>query len=146
MPDPSPTTAQIARLLNPRSVAVIGASEDQGKFGGRALHLLVKHRFAGQVYPVNPNRAELLGLKAYPSVTAIAAPVDVALLAIPRPFLRRGIEECAAAGVAAAIVITSQFSETGEAGARDERELVELARAAGMRLLGPNCLGLFSPA
>src|SRR5688500_2857248 len=97
MHDTSPVIAQVARLLNPRSVAVIGASEDQGKFGGRAFRMLLRHNFAGQIYPVNPNRAELFGLKAYPSVTATPALPDVALLAIPRPFLRRGIEECAVA-------------------------------------------------
>lgn len=140
------TRAAVATLLNPRSVAVVGASEDTGKFGGRALHLLLRHHFAGQIYPVNPNRAELRGLPAYPSVSAIPAAPEVAVLAIPRRHMRRAIEECAVSGVQAAIVITAQFAETGEDGARDERELVQIAQAAGMRLLGPNCLGLFSPA
>ncbi|RIK45292.1 MAG: hypothetical protein DCC58_06845 [Chloroflexi bacterium] len=136
----------VGLLLNPGSVAIVGASEDLGKFGGRALHLLLRHGFRGQVYPVNPNRAELFGLPAYPSISAIGNAPDVALLAIPRRFLRDAILECAQAGVRAAIIITSQFAETGEQGARDERELVAIASAAGMRLLGPNCLGLFSPA
>ncbi|MFN8517320.1 MAG: acetate--CoA ligase family protein [Chloroflexia bacterium] len=132
-------------LLNPRSVAVIGASEDQGKFGGRAFHLLLRHRFAGAVYPINPNRQELLGLRAYPSIAATPGPVDVAILAIPKPYLQRAVEECVAAGVRGAIVITAQFSEVGEEGAADERRMVETARAGGMRLIGPNCLGLISP-
>lgn len=133
-------------FLNPRSVAVIGASEDRGKFGGRAYQLLLRHRFGGEIYPINPNRQELLGLRAYPSIAAAPGPADVAILAIPRPHLQRAVEECAAAGVRGAIVITAQFAEVGAEGAAAERAIVAAARAGGLRLLGPNCLGLISPA
>src|SRR5262249_37146471 len=126
--------------------AVIGASEDRGKFGGRIFHLLLHHGFRGEVYPINPRRETLLGLRAYPSVAAAPRPPDVAVLAIPKPMLLSTVEAVAPPGVRAAIVITSQFAEVGEAGAREERAIVEAARAGGMRLLGPNCLGLISPA
>jgi len=138
--------APIAELLAPSSVAVIGASEDQGKFGGRVLQMLLKHRFAGEMYPINPNRATLLGLAAYKSVADTPGVPDVAIMAVPQPHVKARIEECAARGVKGAIVITSRFSDAGPEGAALEREIVEIARGANMRLIGPNCLGVISPA
>ncbi|MGE0798875.1 MAG: acetate--CoA ligase family protein [Lautropia sp.] len=136
----------IEALLNPRSVAIIGASEDRAKFGGRALHHLLGQNFAGQVFPINPNRATLLGLPCYPNIGAVAGAVDVALLAVPRDSAVQHIRDCARAGVKSSILITNQFSDESEEGAAQELELVRIAHDAGMRLLGPNCLGLFSPA
>ena len=140
------TRAQVARLLNPASVAVIGATEDLTKFGGRAFRNLVTHRFTGEIYPINPRREQVLGIPAFPTIAATPRPPDVALLAIPKAATLAAVQECADAGVGTAVVITSQFAETGPSGARDEQVLVEVARGAGMRLVGPNCLGLFSPA
>jgi acyl-CoA synthetase (NDP forming) len=139
-------TNTIAGLLNPASVAVIGASEDQAKYGGRVLHMLVKHRYGGAIYPINPNRSELFGLTAYPSVSATPSAPEMVIMAVPRAQVKPLIAECAARGVRCAIVITAQFSDAGPEGAALEREVVEIAAAAGLRLIGPNCLGLISPA
>jgi acyl-CoA synthetase (NDP forming) len=146
MTDMTPSPANIGALLNPRSVALIGASEDQTKFGGRLFRMLLKHRYAGEVYPINPNRPELFGLKTYPDVAVTPRPADMAVMAIPQPKVRETIAVCAAAGVKGAIIITAKFSDAGPEGAALEAEIVRIARAAGMRLIGPNCLGVISPA
>jgi acyl-CoA synthetase (NDP forming) len=137
---------EVAQLMAPRSVAVIGASEDQGKFGGRLYRMLLKHGYAGTVYPINPNRKELFGLNAYPDIRATPMPAELAVMAVPRPLVTPTVAHCAAMGVRGAIIITSKFSDEGPEGAALEAELVRLARAGGMRLIGPNCLGLISPA
>lgn len=135
----------IARLLNPASVAVIGASEDQGKFGGRAFRNLVRHGYGGAIYPINPARAELFGRKAYPDVSATPQPPDMVVMAIPQPKVLDAIAASAAAGAKGAVIITAKFAESGPEGAAAEAAIVATARAAGMRLIGPNCLGIISP-
>lgn len=142
MPQPAP----VSRLLDPRSVAVIGASEDQGKFGGRAFRMLLRHKFGGAIYPINPNRAELFGLKTYPDIAATPRPADMVVMAIPQPKVKEAVAAAAAAGVKGAVIITAKFADAGPAGAATEREIVDIARAHGMRLIGPNCLGVISPA
>jgi acyl-CoA synthetase (NDP forming) len=133
-------------LLNPKSVAVIGATEDQTKFGGRLYRMLLKHHYAGVVYPINPRRAELFGLKAYPALGDTPAIPDMIVMAVPRPSVIENITEAARLGVKCAIIITSKFSDEGKEGARIEADLVATARRGGMRLIGPNCLGVISPA
>lgn len=139
-------TLPLSTLLAARSVAVIGASEDQGKFGGRVLHMLMRHRFAGAIYPINPNRETLSGLKAYPSVAVTPEAPDMAIMAVPQPQVKARLQECADRGVRCAIIITARFSDAGPEGAALEKEIVQIARKAGMRLIGPNCLGVISPA
>lgn len=141
-----PAAADINSLLAPRRIAVIGASEDQGKFGGRVLQMLLRHHFPGSIYPINPNRSHILGLTAYPSVDETPEAADLAIMAVPQPQVKAHIERCAARGVKGAIIITGSFSDAGPEGAALEREIVAVARAAGMRLMGPNCLGVISPA
>ncbi|HEU4987049.1 MAG TPA: CoA-binding protein, partial [Rhizobiaceae bacterium] len=136
----------VSGLLSPRSVAVIGASEDLTKFGGRIFKLLVQHRYDGAIYPINPKRESLLGIKAYPSIDATPTPPDMAVMAVPRDSVKAAVAACAAAGTKATIVITSKFSDAGDEGAALEREIVETANAGGMRIIGPNCLGIISPA
>ena len=136
----------IARLLNPASVAVIGASEDQGKFGGRAFRNLIRHGYGGAIYPINPARAELFGRKAYADVSATPAPPDMVVMAIPQPKVHEAIAASARAGAKGAVIITAKFAESGPEGAAAEAAIVATARAAGMRLIGPNCLGIISPA
>jgi len=133
-------------LLNPESVAVIGASEDQSKFGGRVFRSLIHHGYAGKIYPINPMRKTLFGLEAYPSVSATPMAPDMVIMAIPQPKVKDEIAACAERGVRTAIIITSKFSDAGIEGLATELELVALASAKGMRLIGPNCLGLISPA
>lgn len=133
-------------LLSPRSVAVIGASEDLTKFGGRIFKLLVQHGYDGAIYPINPKRETLLGIKTYPSIDATPTPPDMAVMAVPRDSVKAAVAACAAAGTKATIVITAKFSDAGDEGAALEREIVEVANAGGMRIIGPNCLGIISPA
>jgi len=139
-------TSDVKALLAPRSVAVIGASEDQSKFGGRVFRMLLKHGYDGAIYPINPNRPELFGLKTYPDISATPQPADMAVMAIPQPKVRSTIAACAASGVKGAIIITAKFSDAGPEGAAEEAEIVRIARGTGMRLIGPNCLGVISPA
>lgn len=146
LPEFGRAPAPVAELMAPRSVAVIGASEDQSKFGGRLYRLLLKHRYAGAVYPINPNRAELFGLKTYPDIRATPQPPDMVVMAVPRARVVEMVGVCAEIGVRCGIIITSKFSDEGPEGAALEAEIVRRARAGGMRLIGPNCLGLISPA
>ncbi|UUZ66176.1 CoA-binding protein (plasmid) [Polaromonas sp. P1-6] len=133
-------------LLNPRSVAVIGASEDQTKFGGRLYKTLLQHHYDGVVYPINPTRDSLFGIKTFASIDATPTPPDMAIMALPQSKVKGEISACAARGVKAAIIITSKFSDAGPEGLALEREVVAAAAEHGMRLIGPNCLGLISPA
>lgn len=135
----------IARIVAPRSVAVIGASEDVGKFGGRVIHYLLKHGFPGRLLPINPNRATIRGLPAFPRVSAAPEPPDVAILAVPAATLEAQVADCAAAGVGACIIITGKLAEAGPEGAAMQDRVLAVARDAGMRLVGPNCLGIFNP-
>ncbi|MCC6007245.1 MAG: acetate--CoA ligase family protein, partial [Rhodobacteraceae bacterium] len=141
-----PDFAPVAEFLRPRSVAVIGASEDLTKFGGRLFRLLVQHGYEGAIYPINPKRDMLLGMKAYPSIDATPTAPDIAVMAVPRDHVRDAVRACAAAGTKAAVIITAKFSDAGAEGAALEAEIVREARAGGMRLIGPNCLGIISPA
>lgn len=135
----------VARIVAPRSVAVVGASDDVGKFGGRVIHYLQKHGFPGLLLPINPNRATIRGLPAYPRVSAAPEAPDVAILAVPAGSLEAQIADCAAAGVGAAIVITGKLAEAGPDGAALQDRVLGIARGAGMRIVGPNCLGIFNP-
>ncbi|TSH95122.1 CoA-binding protein [Verticiella sediminum] len=132
--------------MNPRSVAVIGASEDQTKFGGRLYRMLLHHGYEGTVYPINPGRDTLFGLKTHASLQALPAAPDMVVLALPRDKVKDQIAAAAERGAKGGIIITAKFSDAGPEGAAIEREIVEIARAKGMRLIGPNCLGLISAA
>ena len=134
----------VATILNPRSVAVVGASEDLRKFGSRVLKNTIHGGFAGRIIPVNPRREHIFGLPAVASVDRLANPVDVAVIAVPRTAVRDTITQCAAIGVGCCVIITAGFSEIDAAGADLQEELVQIARRAGMRLIGPNCLGLLN--
>lgn len=140
------SSTPLKTLLNPRSVAVIGASEDQTKFGGRLYKTLLQHKYAGEVYPINPGRDSLFGLKTFPSVSATPKAPDMVIMALPRDKVKGEIAACAARGAKAGIIITSKFSDAGPEGLALEREVVAVAAEHGMRLIGPNCLGLISPA
>lgn len=135
----------IDRILHPRSVAVFGASEDVGKFGGRIINFLVKHGFAGDVYPINPHRAEIVGRKAYPSITAVPQPPDVAILALPGDRIVDTLTEAAKAGVGCCVVITTGFAEGDDTGIERQAQIVELVASTGMRVVGPNCMGFIVP-
>ena len=129
--------------FNPRSVAVIGASQDSSKMGYAVMHNLL--HFPGQLYPVNNKRSEIQGLKAYPNISAIPAPVDMAVVTVPAIHVPAVVEECGAKGVPMVVIITAGFKEMGHQGKALEDRVVEIARRHGTRLIGPNCLGLIVP-
>ncbi len=137
-------TDSISALLAPNSVALVGASDDVTRIGGRPLRYLRESGFAGAVYPVNPKRETVQGLKAYASIGVLPQAPDVAILAVPAAATVQAVQECAERGVKAAIVFSAGFAETDEAGRAMQEEMVRIARGSGMRLLGPNCLGVFN--
>jgi acetate---CoA ligase (ADP-forming) len=133
--------AGLDRFLSPRSVAIIGASPDKHGIRGMLLNLLRKNGFPGAVYPVNPTHEEIDGLRCYPNVAAIGAPVDLAIIAIPAPAVPKALEGCTAAGVANAIIISSGFDEDTQTRSDLQERIVALARRTGMRICGPNAEG-----
>ena len=135
------TNQQIDRLLRPKSVAVVGASDRTGALGATLLNNLVQYEFAGDIYPVNPKRDELLGLKVYHSVEELPEGIDCAVLAIPRPFVLDTVRQLAARKCGAVVIYSAGFSEAGEEGMRDQLELAAIAAEHGMVIEGPNCLG-----
>jgi acyl-CoA synthetase (NDP forming) len=136
-------------LFHPRSVAVAGVSAKQRDWGGgemfvRALQIM---KFAGPIYPVNPRAEEVMGLRCYPSVREIPGPVDFVISSIPAPAVPQLMDDAAAKGVRAIHFFTAGFRETGEKKLAElERQVLERARAAGIRLIGPNCMGLYCPS
>ena len=139
-------SASLATLFAPRSVALVGASENAARIGGRPLRYLRDGGFKGAVYPVNPNRDTVQGFKSYASVGALPETPDVAILAVPAAGTLSALKECADRNVGAAIVFSAGFAETGEAGRAMQEEIGAIARESHMRVLGPNCLGLFNAA
>ena len=131
-------------LLSPSSVAVVGASDDPLRIGGRPLNYFKSFGFEGDIYPVNPKRDEVQGLKAYPSVTDIPGPVDFVLVAVPAPLVVQVTKEAAAKGAKTVLIFSSGFAEESEAGAKMQAELSQIAAETGVRILGPNCLGIFN--
>lgn len=134
--------ASLARLLDPASIAIVGASDNPDKIGGRPIHYMRRHGYAGTLYPINPQRAEVQGERAWPSLAALPAAPDLAIVAVAGEQAVRAVDDCAALGVSAAIVISAGFSETGEAGRALQDAMTARARAAGMRIVGPNSQGL----
>ncbi len=134
----------IRKLLNPRAVAVIGASRSPHKIGGALVANLKRADLNGPIYPVNPAAEQVMGLRCYASVAAIGAPVDLALIAVPAAEVHRAIEDCARARVHGVVVITSGFAEASDAGRAEEQRLFETVRASGMRMVGPNCMGVLN--
>jgi acyl-CoA synthetase (NDP forming) len=135
--------AGLTPLLAPRSIAVLGASSDPTRIGGRPIAYMRAQNFPGALYPVNPNRAEIQGLKAYPSVADLPETPDVAIVAVPADLAAPAIEDLAKRGVKGVVMFTAGFAEMDEAGAAAQAKMVATARASGMRILGPNCLGVF---
>ncbi|MBI2861499.1 MAG: acetate--CoA ligase family protein [Chloroflexi bacterium] len=131
-------------LFRPRSIAVIGASQQPDKLGYTILDNLIRRRFPGKLYPINPRAERILNNKAYPSILQVPDPVDLAIVAVPAPTVATVLEECGRKRVPCAIVISAGFREAGPEGAQLEEELVAIANTYQMRLLGPNCLGVIN--
>jgi acetate---CoA ligase (ADP-forming) len=131
-------------FLNPGSVAVVGASRRPGTIGTMLLANLRSCAFTGPIYPVNPKADEIDGLTAYPTVSAIGVPVDLAIVAVPAVAVEEVVADCARAGVRGVVVISAGFAEVSEAGRSVERRLTGLVRSSGMRMVGPNCMGVLN--
>jgi acetyltransferase len=132
-------------IFSPKNVALIGATENPGSVGRTIMWNLIRNPFGGAVLPVNPKRASVMGVKAYPSISAVPEKVDLAVIVTPAPSVPNLISECVAAGVKGAIIISAGFKETGAQGAELERQVLANARKGGMRIIGPNCLGVMNP-
>ena len=132
-------------VLNPSSVAVIGASASPDKIGHKILKNIIEAGFSGAVYPVNPRGGEILGLEAYPSVLDAPGDVDTVVVVVPSRFVQGVMEECVQKGVKGAIIISSGFKEIGPEGAELERQVLETAARGGIRVVGPNCQGVSNP-
>lgn len=145
-PNRPPGSGRLSALLDARSVAVVGASADPGKISGRPLAYMKARGYAGALYPVNPARTEVQGLRSYPSLAAIGAPVDLAIVGTPAAQVESVVREGIAAGVKAFVVFSSGFAETGAEGRQLQQRLSELARRHGVAILGPNCLGVVNSA
>ncbi|OGA39380.1 MAG: hypothetical protein A3G24_20490 [Betaproteobacteria bacterium RIFCSPLOWO2_12_FULL_62_13] len=137
-----PKLAQV--LFAPKSIALIGASGDTKKNTARPQIFLRRHGYTGRIIPVNPGRDEILGEKAYPDLQSVPDAVDHAFVMVPTDAVAAAIEQCAARKVPVATIYSDGFAETGEAGRRKQEDLLKFARAGGVRLLGPNCIGLYS--
>lgn len=133
-------------LLNPGSVAIIGASDNPARIGGRPLRYMRDAGFSGRIYPVNPNRESVQGLPAFASITAVPEPVDTAIIAVAAPAVVDIAEACAAANVKAVIIFSAGFAEMDDDGRRRQDALTAIARTTPMRIVGPNCLGVYNSA
>lgn len=142
--NPARTPRPLDPIFSPGAIAVVGASRRRDSLSFRLLHNLVGNEFAGAIFPVNPQAAAIHSLKCYPAVGAIPDPVDLAVIMVPRDQVQGAVEECIAKGVKGLIVITAGFSETGEEGAALERRLRATVRAADVRMIGPNCMGVIN--
>jgi acetyl coenzyme A synthetase (ADP forming)-like protein len=140
------TAASVRTFLNPRSIAIVGASRKHGTIGAALLANLKRCNFQGSLYPINPGAQEIEGIPAFPTVSAIQAPVDMALIAVPAAAVEEAIRDCARAGVRSAVVISAGFGEVSDEGRHTERRLRQLARSSGMRMVGPNCMGVINTA
>lgn len=134
----------IDRMLRPRSIAVIGASNNPAKRGHHAIRALLDSGYPHPVYPVHPTASQVLGIPAYPAVSAIGAPVDLAFIATPAESMPQVLDDCGRAGVAGAVAVAVGFAETGAAGKQRQQQMIATARAHGVRLVGPNTSGFFN--
>jgi acetate---CoA ligase (ADP-forming) len=132
----------LEEFFSPRSVAVVGASRQEQKLGYSVLANILEGRFPGKVFPINPGATEILGQACYPRIQDAPGPVDLAVIVVPRDAVAEAMRDCATANVSGAVVITAGFRETGVEGSEKEREIIQIARNAGIRVMGPNCLGV----
>jgi acyl-CoA synthetase (NDP forming) len=134
----------LSRFLNPRGVAIVGASNDLTRIGGQPIRLLTEFGYQGKVYPVNPKYAEIKGLPCYPDLAAVPRPCDVALIALAAPQVPGVIEQCGVAGIPFALVLSAGFSEVGAEGRALQEKLAAAVKKSGVRIVGPNCLGILN--
>lgn len=148
-PDPShdylkTTGGSLEAIFNPKSVALIGATETPNSVGRTVLWNLIKNPFGGVVYPVNLKRSNVLGIKAYPSIKEVPDKVDLAVVVTPAGIVPNVMKECVEAGVKGSVIISAGFKEMGAPGIKLEQEIMQICRPAGLRIIGPNCLGVMN--
>jgi acyl-CoA synthetase (NDP forming) len=132
-------------LIDPKSIAVIGASNEPYKFGGRPIRYMLQAPFKGPIYPINPKESEIQGLTAYADIRDVGEPIDMAVITIPAPAVLGAVKACAEAGVKSLVIFSSSFAEVGGDGAIWQEEMRQIAEDSGMLICGPNCLGMLTP-
>jgi acetyltransferase len=137
-------THPLNRVLNPRSVAIIGASEVPGKAGERRTRSLLESHFTGRIYPVNPKRNQIFGIKAYPNILDIDGEADLVMIVVPARFIPDAVAGSIQKGAKGIVIITAGLGESGSEGKAIEAEILQMAREAGVYVIGPNCSGMFS--
>jgi len=135
----------LEKVFNPRSVAVVGASDREGSVGNQVLRNIIEGGFAGEIFPVNPKRETVMGKPAFASIRQIDHRVDLAVIAIPAPGIAEVVQQCGENGVGAAVIISAGFGEVGEQGQALQTQIVDIARTYHVPLIGPNCLGVIRP-
>jgi acyl-CoA synthetase (NDP forming) len=146
-PEANPRSASpldLSRLLDPAAIAIIGASTNGKSISGQPLMHMLAARYAGKLYPVNPNRAEVQGVKAYRDVREVPGPCDAAVIAVPAAHVATALEHCGEAGIPFAVILSAGFAETGEQGAPMQRALDDAIARSGVRVVGPNCVGVMN--
>ncbi len=140
----TPSKAEFTRLMKPRSIAIVGASDNRASIGGQPVSFLTEFGYKGKVYPVNPRLKEIRGVPCYPSILDLPEACDVAIVAVNAKLVPGVIEQCGKKGIPFAIILSSGFREIGEEGAKLEEELKAVVARAGVRVVGPNCLGIIN--
>jgi acyl-CoA synthetase (NDP forming) len=138
------SNSDIKAFFEPRAIAVVGSMREWGGLGYTAIKNMRQFNFTGRVYPVNPSYKEVLGLKVYPEISAVNDPIDLAIVITPKQTVPGIIDQCAHKGVKAAIIVSDGFAETGEHGAGLQRQLVEISHRTGLRIMGPNTIGILN--
>lgn len=133
-------------IFYPQSIAVVGASRDEQKIGTRYLKALLTAGFKGKLFPINPKAREIMGLKTFPNINSVPDPVEYVIATIPRELIANLLDDCIQKKVRVIQMFTAGFSETGEEGQRLEKEIIRRARQGGIRVIGPNCIGVYCPA
>ena len=134
----------LEKLLSPRSIAIIGASHEERRPGGQPLHALTNYGYTGKVYAVNPRYTDIKGVPCFPNIEAVPEAVDLAIVALPASEVPRILEECGAARIRHALVLSAGFREIGEAGAEVQARLDAALARSGVRMVGPNCIGMLN--
>src|ERR1041385_8585192 len=135
-------TGKLDAILKPRSIAVIGASRMSNTIGHQIFANLLRYGFTGAVYPINPNATSIQSVRAYPNAGAVPEPVDLAVIVVPKERVLDGAPACGQDRVKGLVVLASGFREIGGVGVDRERQLVDIVREYGMRMVGPNCMGV----
>ena len=137
-------TDELEPIFKPRSLAIIGATDDPFKFGNWVSATVVKSNFKGNIYFVNSKGKEILGIKSYTSISDVPEPIDLAGIVVPSESVPGELEKCVEKGVRGAVIYTAGFKEIGEEGIKREKEILEIARRGHMRIVGPNCNGIYN--